>query len=109
MRVHILDDWFDTLRRLPCFSKLDSQDVTVWTDHVEDLEILAERLAEALVLFRERTAITRNLLARLPNLKLISQRSGYPHFDVEACSDHGVLLCSKMQVGDPSYAAAELT
>lgn len=111
MRVHILDDWFDTLRHLPCFNKLGSHDVTVWTDHVKDTETLAERLADAevLVLFRERTKVTRALLERLPNLRLISQRSVYPHVDVPACTDLGVLLCSNMHAGTPSYAAAELT
>jgi D-3-phosphoglycerate dehydrogenase len=111
MRVHILDDWFDTLRGLPCFAKLDGHDVTVWTDHTEDVGQLAARLteAEALVLFRERTKITRALLEQLPDLRLISQRSGYPHVDVPACTDNGVLLCSKMPAAAPSYAAAELT
>jgi len=111
MKVHILDDWFDTLRGLPCFAKLQGLDVTVWTDHCDDVVALADRLqeAEVLVLFRERTQITRALLERLPNLKLISQRSGYPHVDVAACSDHGVLLCSNMHGGAPAYAAAELT
>ena len=111
MKVHILDDWFDTLRALPCFAKLKGLDVTVWTDHCDDVEQLAARLqeAEVLVLFRERTQITRALLERLPNLKLISQRSAYPHVDVQACSDHGVLLCSNMHGGAPAYAAAELT
>ena len=111
MKVHILDDWFDTLRGLPCFARLADHDVTVWTDHVEDIGVLASRLqdADAVVLFRERTSITRALLERLPNLRLISQRSVYPHVDVQACSDHNVLLCSNMHSGTPSYAAAELT
>ncbi len=111
MKVHILDDWFDTLRGLPCFRLLDGHDVTVWTDHVADEAALADRLqdAEALVLFRERTKVTRGLLERLPNLKLISQRSVYPHVDVPACTDRGVLLCSNMPSDTPSYAAAELT
>lgn len=111
MKVHILDDWFDTLRSLPCYAKLSDHDVTVWTDHVEDIAELAARLqdAEALVLFRERTKVTRELLERLPNIRLISQRSVYPHVDVQACSDHDVLLCSNMHGGTPSYAAAELT
>ncbi|WP_412565150.1 D-2-hydroxyacid dehydrogenase family protein [Thalassobius sp. MITS945101] len=111
MKVHILDDWFDTLRGLPCFAKLQGLDVTVWTDHCDDVAALAGRLqdAEVLVLFRERTQITRALLERLSNLKLISQRSAYPHVDVAACSDHGVLLCSNMHGGAPAYAAAELT
>ncbi|MEM8540894.1 MAG: D-2-hydroxyacid dehydrogenase family protein [Pseudomonadota bacterium] len=111
MKISILDDYFDTLRGLPCFQKLDGHDVTVWTDHVQDSDLLAERLAntEALVLFRERTKIDADLLARLPNLKLISQRSVYPHIDVRACTENGVLLCSNQHKGTPSYAAAELT
>jgi len=111
MKVHILDDWFDTLRGLPCFRKLSGHEVTVWTDHLEDIAALAELLAEveALVLFRERTAITASLLERLPKLKLISQRSVYPHIDVPACTANGVLLCSNMHSDTPSYAAAELT
>ncbi len=111
MKVHILDDWFDTLRGLPCYDLLAGHGVTVWTDHEPDPAKLAERVAdaEALVLFRERTAITAELLNRLPNLKLISQRSVYPHIDVAACTRNGVLLCSNMHAGAPSYAAAELT
>ena len=111
MKVHILDDWFDTLRHLPSFTKLALHDVTVWTDHVTDTKLLAQRLqtAEALVLFRERTAITAPLLAKLPNLRLISQRSVYPHVDVAACSAHDVLLCSNLHNDGHSVAAAELT
>ena len=111
MNVHILDDWFDTLRGLPCFAKLAAHDVTVWTDHEPDPTRLASRVTEAecLVLFRERTAITRDLLERLPYLRLISQRSVYPHIDVPACTDAGVLLCSNMHSDTPSYAAAEMT
>ncbi|MEM7721436.1 MAG: D-2-hydroxyacid dehydrogenase family protein [Pseudomonadota bacterium] len=110
MKVHILDDWFDTLRGLPCFGKLAAHDVTVWTDHEADPVALAERVrdAEALVLFRERTAITRDLVEGLPNLRLISQRSVYPHIDVPACTENGVLLCSNMHSDTPSYAAAEM-
>lgn len=111
MRVHILDDWFDTLRTLPCFDLLADHEVTVWTDHEPDPAKLADRVteAEALVLFRERTRIGAELLERLPNLKLVSQRSVYPHIDVEACTRNGVMLCSNMHGGTPSYAAAEMT
>ncbi len=111
MKVHILDDWFDTLRGLPCFDLLKGHDVTVWTDHEPDPAGLAERVAEAeaLVLFRERTRVGADLLDRLPGLKLVSQRSVYPHIDVAACTRNGVTLCSNMHSGTPSYAAAELT
>ncbi len=111
MKVHILDDWFDTLRGLPSFSRLEGHDVTVWTDHVEDVDTLAARLApaEVLVLFRERTAISGALLDRLPGLKLISQRSVYPHVDVPGCTRNRVLLSSNMHSDTPSIAASELT
>lgn len=111
MKVHILDDWFDTLRNLPSFARLDGHDVRIWNDHVEDAVHLANRLedAEALVLFRERTPVTAELLKRLPNLRLVSQRSVFPHVDVDACTAQGVLLCSNMHGGAPSTAAAELT
>jgi len=111
MKVAILDDYFDTLRTLPCFAKMAGHEVKIWTDHLQDDAGLAERLkeVEALVLIRERTKIGDGLLSRLPNLRLISQRSVYPHVDVEACTRHGVLLCSNMHGDTPSYAAAELT
>jgi len=111
VKVAILDDYFDTLRTLPCFGRLAGHDVTVWTDHVQATDALAERLAdvEALVLIRERTRIQAELLDRLPRLRLISQRSAYPHVDVAACTRNGVLLCSNLHADTPSYAAAELT
>lgn len=111
MKITILDDWFDTLRRLPCYTLLQGHDVTVWTDHEEDDKRLAERLADtdALILIRERTKIRRGLIERLPRLRLISQRSVYPHIDVAACTEHGVLVCSNMHADTPSYAAAEMT
>ncbi|HET7766300.1 MAG TPA: D-2-hydroxyacid dehydrogenase family protein [Burkholderiales bacterium] len=111
MKVSILDDYHDTLRTLQAFTKLAAHEVTVWNDHVQDTEPLAQRLkdAEALVLIRERTKIRAPLLERLPKLKLISQRSVFPHIDVEACTRHGVLLCSNQSFSMPSYATAELT
>jgi len=111
MRVHVLDDYFDTLRHLRCFSKLSGMDVTVWNDHEDDVDLLAARMADAevLVLIRERTSVTAELLDRLPALKLISQRSVYPHVDVEACTARGVTLCSDMHAGTPSFAAAEMS
>lgn len=111
MKIAILDDWFDTLRTLPCFAKLAGHDVTVWNDHVDDIDVLAERLkeVEVLVLFRERTAIRAPLIEKLDSLRLISQRSVYPHIDVEACTKRGILVSSNMSAGEPSYATAELT
>ena len=61
------------------------------------------------MLIRERTRITAELLERLPQLRLISQRSVYPHIDVAACTRHGIVVSSDMHADTPSYAAAELT
>jgi len=111
MKISILDDYHDTLRTLGCFGKLAGHDVEIWNDHVQDVDTLGERLkdTEALVLIRERTQIRAPLLDRLPKLKLISQRSVYPHIDVDACTRHGVIVSSSQHAGTPSYAAAELT
>ena len=111
MNISILDDYHDTLRSLPCFSVLAGHDVTIWNDHVQDVDTLAHRLrhTEALVLIRERTRIDAPLLERLPQLRLISQRSVYPHIDIAACTRLGVIVSSSQHADTPSYAAAELT
>ena len=111
MKVAILDDWFDTLRTLACFEKLAGHDVTVFNDHIQDTDALANRLRgfDVLVLIRERTEIRTPLLERLPQLRLISQRSVYPHIDIDTCTRLGITVCSDMHPGSPSYAAAELT
>ncbi len=111
MKVTILDDYHDTLRTLDCFARLAHHDVEIWTDHVEDVDVLAERLrdTEVLVLIRERTEIRAPLLHRLHKLRLISQRSVYPHIDLDVCTQRGVVVSSSMHPGAPSYAAAELT
>ena len=111
MKISILDDYFDTVRTLACFRKLDGHEVTAWTDHTQDLDTLAERLkdTEVLVLIRERTEIREPLLERLDALRLISQRSVYPHIDIDACTRRGVIVSSAMHAGIPSYATAELT
>ena len=111
MKITILDDYFDTLRTLNCFQTLQGHQVTIWNDHVQDVDALAGRLenTEALVLIRERTEIRAPLLERLPRLKLISQRSVYPHIDVDACTRLGVIVSSNMHMDTPSYATAELT
>jgi D-3-phosphoglycerate dehydrogenase len=111
MKVSILDDYFDTIRTLDCFRKLDGYQVEIWNDHVQDVDALAERLKDTdiLVLIRERTKVRKPLLERLPKLKLISQRSVYPHIDIETCTKLGIVVSSSQHPGAPCYAAAELT
>jgi D-3-phosphoglycerate dehydrogenase len=110
VKISILDDYHDTVRTLECFAKLAGHAVEIWNDHVQDTDTLAARLrdTEALVLIRERTQIRAGLLERLPKLRLISQRSVYPHIDIDACTARGIVVSSNLQSA-ASSATAELT
>ena len=96
MKVTILDDYHDTLRTLDCFKKLAGHDVTIWNDHRQETDALAQRLkdTEVLVLIRERTKVRGPLLDKLPKLRLISQRSVYPHIDIADCTRLGIIVSS---------------
>jgi D-3-phosphoglycerate dehydrogenase / 2-oxoglutarate reductase len=111
MKIAILDDYFDTSRTLNCFRQLDGHEVTIWNDQVQDVDALASRLKETeiLVLIRERTQIRAPLLERLEKLRLISQRSVFPHIDIAACTRLGIIVSSNLHSDTSSYAAAELT
>lgn len=111
MNITILDDYQNVVRTLRCFTKLAGHHVTVWNDHTKNTGVLAARLqdTEALVLIRERTPIRAPLIERLSGLRLISQRSAYPHIDIDACTRSGVIVSSNLHQGKPSYATAELT
>ncbi len=107
--IVILDDYQDAVRKLRCASLLEGFNVKVFTNTVKGVGQLAVRLreAEVIVLIRERTPITRQLLEKLPKLKLIAQigRSG-PHIDVQACTERGIAIAEG--IGSP-IAPAELT
>jgi D-3-phosphoglycerate dehydrogenase len=97
MRIVIPDDYQDAVRGLDSFAKLRDHEVVIYRDTVKDLDTLAARFAEAeaLVLIRERTAISADLLDRLPRLRLISQTGrGTPHMDLEACTARGVAVAA---------------
>ena len=109
MNIVIPDDYQDCVRGLDAFTLLNGHKVTIYNDTVSELDALVERFkeADALVLIRERTPITAELLARLPKLKVISQTGGgAAHVDLDACRQHGVTVMTGK--GSP-YAAAELT
>lgn len=109
LNITILDDYCDLVRTLNCVSLLQNHKLTVYTDCERNIDVLAERLkdTDALVLLRERTPITAELLARLPRLKLITLNGPWPHVDLDACTQRGILLCSEH--ARTSYATAELT
>lgn len=109
MNIVILDDYQDAVRKLACAARLEPYPVKIYTNTVKGVGQLSVRLREAdvLVLIRERTAITRALLDKLPRLKLIAQtgRVG-PHIDVQACTERGIAVAEG--IGSP-VAPAELT
>ncbi len=109
MNIVILDDYQDAVRKLPCASRLDPYSAKVFTNTVKGIGQLTVRLkdADVIVLIRERTQISRQLIEKLPRLKLIAQtgKAG-PHIDVAACTERGVAIAEG--VGSP-VAPAELT
>jgi D-3-phosphoglycerate dehydrogenase len=110
MNIVIPDDYQDAARGLQCFRLLDGHQVTVFHDTVKPIDALVERFkdAEALVLIRERTRVGRELVARLPKLRLISQAGhGGAHIDIDACTEHGIMVCAS-GISNPD-AAAEIT
>lgn len=113
MKIAIPDDYQDAVRTLACFQKLNGHEVSTFQEHMSDPEALAQRLRgiDALVLIRERTPITEQLLALLPDLRLIVQTGRQaPHLDLAACTRHGVAVIYAVPsaAGKP-YATAELT
>ncbi len=107
--IIILDDYQDAVRKLHCASRLESLNAKVFTNTVKGIGQLSVRLRDAdiLVLIRERTHFPRQLLEKLPRLKLIAQtgRVG-PHIDVDTCTRLGIAVAEG--VGSP-VAPAELT
>ncbi len=109
MNIVILDDYQDAVRKLRCAAKLEAYPAKVYTNTVKGIGQLSVRLrdADVIVLIRERTHITRQLLEKLPRLKLLAQtgRVG-AHVDVQACTERGIAVAEG--VGSP-VAPAELT
>lgn len=108
MNIVILDDYQDAVRKLACAGKLDAYPAKVYTNTVKGVGQLSVRLkdADVLVLNRERTAVTRQLIEKLPRLKLIAQTGKVgKHIDVAACTERGVAVAEG--VGSP-VAPAEL-
>ncbi len=109
MNIVILDDYQDAVRKLPCAAKLDEYQAKVYTNTVKGIGQLSVRLkdADVIVLIRERSVLPRQIIEKLPRLKLISQtgRVG-SHIDVNACTERGIAVAEG--VGSP-IAPAELT
>ena len=109
MNIVILDDYQDAVRKLECATKLDAYPAKVYTNTVRGIGQLSVRLkdADVIVLIRERTHLPRQLIEKLPKLKLIAQTGKVgEHIDVGACTERGIAVAEG--VGSPT-APAELT
>lgn len=109
MNIVILDDYQDAVRKLNCASRLDAYPAKVYTNTVKGIGQLSVRLkdADVIVLIRERTQLTRQLIEKLPKLKMISQTGRVSnHVDVGACTERGIAVAEG--TGSP-IAPAELT
>ena len=109
MNIVILDDYQDAVRKLACAAKLDAYPAKVYTNTVKGIGQLSVRLkdADVIVLIRERTQLSRQVIEKLPKLKLIVQtgRVG-SHIDIAACTERGIAVAEG--IGSP-VAPAELT
>ncbi len=109
MNIVILDDYQDVVRKLQCAQKLEQYQAKVFTNTVKGVGQLSIRLRDAdiLVLIRERTQLSRQLVEKLPRLKLVAQTSRIgDHIDVPACTERGVAVAEG--TGSP-MSTAELT
>lgn len=110
MRIAVLDDYQKAFHRLACANRLKGHEVAVFHENEKDPAKLVARLkdADAVILTQERTAFPRNLIERLPRLRIIAQTGSHrKHIDVSACTEHGIVVAA-VEHG-PSYSTAELT
>jgi D-3-phosphoglycerate dehydrogenase / 2-oxoglutarate reductase len=108
MKITILDDYQNAVQNLKSFKILEGFNVQIINYTEKDISKLAELLkdSEVIVLIRERTEITEDLLSRLPNLKLISQTGKKSnHINISACTKYKVAVAEG--VGSPT-APSEL-
>jgi phosphoglycerate dehydrogenase-like enzyme len=93
-KIAVLDDYQNVARKCADWSGLrDRADVTVFQDHLADPKAVIERLLpfEIVCVMRERTPLPRNVIERLPNLKLIASTGTMnASIDVAVAADHGI-------------------
>jgi phosphoglycerate dehydrogenase-like enzyme len=102
-QIAILDDFQKVARTYGDWDRIaDRADVTVFHDHLRDLDALVERLAPfaVLALMRERTPFPRSLIERLPNLRLIVT-SGMMNrsIDLAAAAARNIVVCGTQSSG----------
>jgi phosphoglycerate dehydrogenase-like enzyme len=109
--VAVLDDYQGVALQMADWSVLPADcQVQVFRDHLTELDALAQRLRgfEVITCMRERTPFGRDLLQRLPNLRLlVTTGMRNAAIDLKAATDLGILVCGT--AGGPDAPPAELT
>jgi lactate dehydrogenase-like 2-hydroxyacid dehydrogenase len=94
LKVAILDDYQNVALGLADWSSVASRtEITVFSDHVADPDAVVRRLLpfDTICVMRERTPLPRNILERLPQLKLIASTGPRnPSLDVVAAKERGI-------------------
>src|SRR5690242_16621163 len=105
-KIAVLDDYQSVALESADWSLLrDRADITVFQDHLADADAVIERLLpfDVVCVMRERTPLPRNIIERLPNLKLIALTgSRNPSIDVAAADDHGIAVVHSGYRSDPT-------
>src|SRR5947207_6856514 len=112
MKIVVPDDYADVFRKSADYRRLEGHEVVIFRDTEKDTDKLAARLkdADAVLATQERTAFSRTLIEKLPRLKLIAQTGSHRyHFDREACSEKGILICTAPPSGQMAWSTCELT
>ncbi|MGZ5702623.1 MAG: D-2-hydroxyacid dehydrogenase family protein, partial [Burkholderiales bacterium] len=102
MKIAVIHDYADALRRTRAYDKLKGHEVVVHTDAYTDPDRVVEQVAgcDALVLTQQRVPLTRQVVEKLPQLKFISQTGGNVyHIDVPACTEHGIVISAPSRGG----------
>lgn len=110
MKVALLDDYQNVALRMADWASLAPRvSVTAFADHIDDIDSLAQRLEsfDVVVLMRERTKVPRELIARLPNLKLLITAAMWnASVDMDAAAEHGVQVCGTDDLPTPAAEMA---
>ncbi len=110
VQAAVLDDYQHVARSLVDARELpENLEVTVFHDHLDEEEALAERLQrfEIVCVMRERTPFRRGLLERLPNLRLlVTSGMRNASIDMTVARERGVTVCGTPSVGGPTAELA---
>jgi len=104
-RLAILDDYQGVAMAMGPWDRIPGVEVTVFRDTVTDREALVRRLEpfDAILAMRERTPFPRDLIERLPNLRLLMTTAARNRsIDAAACAEKGIVFCGTPSHGDPT-------